>query len=163
MLSYSKKQTAWLVALRMLIGWHFLFEGIVKVMNPKWTSLAYLTDSQGWFASLFHSMASNQSIVNVVDFLNEWGLVLIGLGLIAGCLTRIAIVGGMVLLAFYCMSHPPLIGVDYLLPSEGSYLWFNKNFIELVTLGVLYVFPTEHVFGLDYYTYKYFNKFKTKN
>jgi thiosulfate dehydrogenase [quinone] large subunit len=159
MKSYSKTQTFWLIALRMLIGWHFLYEGIVKVLNPKWTSLAYLTDSKGWFAPFFHNLAASQSTVNTIDFLNEWGLVLIGLGLMVGCLTRIAAIGGMVLLAFYYLSHPPFIGSEYLLPSEGAYLWINKNLIELVALGVLCVFPTEHVFGLDYYICK----FKTKS
>ena len=149
MKSYSKLQTFWLVTLRILIGWHFLYEGIVKVLNPKWTSLAYLSDSQGCFASIFHWMSSNQDILDVVNFLNEWGLVLIGIALIAGCLTRVATISAMILLVFYYLSHPPFIGVEYMLPSEGSYLWIDKNIIELVALGVLYTFPTAHIFGLD--------------
>ena len=152
-------QTFWLVALRMLVGWHFLFEGLVKVLNPKWTSLAYLNDSQGCFSSFFNWLTSSQSILNTVDFLNEWGLILIGVGLIAGCFTRIAIVGAMVLLGFYYLSHPPFIGFDYMMPSEGSYLWIDKNIVELAALGVLYIFPTAHIFGLD----RYICKLCTKN
>ena len=159
MKSYSKTQTFWLVALRMLIGWHFLYEGVVKVLNPKWTSLAYLSDSHGWFAPIFQKLASSQGTLNVVNFLNEWGLVLIGLGLIVGCFTRIATFSGMALLIFYYLSHPPFIGAEYMLPSEGSYLWFDKNIIELAALGLLYVFPTAHIFGLD----RYLCKPKTKN
>ena len=154
MKSYSKMQTLWLIALRMLIGWHFLFEGIVKVLNPKWTSLAYLSDSQGCFSPFFHWLASSQSILNTVNFLNEWGLVLIGIGLIAGCFTRISIIGAMVMLMFYYLSHPPFIGSEYMLPSEGSYLWIDKNIIEFAALGVLYLFPTAHIFGIDRYICK---------
>lgn len=154
MKQYSNSQTLWLVALRMLIGWHFLYEGIVKVLNPKWTSLAYLSDSKGWLASFFQSLASNQTTLDVVNFLNEWGLVLIGFGLIVGCFARIATISGMVLLAFYYLSHPPFIGAAYMMPTEGSYLWIDKNIIELAALGVLYVFPTSHIFGLDYFICK---------
>ena len=35
-----------LVTLRVLIGWHFLYEGISKVINPYWSSAAYLLDSK---------------------------------------------------------------------------------------------------------------------
>ncbi|MDR1918045.1 MAG: DoxX family membrane protein [Tannerellaceae bacterium] len=151
--SYSNLQRFWLVALRLLVGWHFLYEGLVKVLNPKWTSLGYLMDSQGWFASLFHALASNQGTLSVINFLNEWGLILIGLSLILGCLTRLGCIGGMLLLLLYYFSHPPFIGSEnlFMLPREGAYLWVDRNLIEIAALGVLYIFPTSRVFGLDGY------------
>ena len=150
-IKYSNLQRNLLVALRMLIGWHFLYEGIVKLWNPNWSAGGYLADSGGIFKKLFYWMAGNSSVLEVVDFLNVWGLVLIGLGLIVGIFTRWALIGGIVLLAFYYLSHPALINVDYALPSEGSYLFVNKNLIELVALAVLLVFPTSHIVGLDRY------------
>jgi thiosulfate dehydrogenase [quinone] large subunit len=39
--------------------------------------------------------------------------------------------------------------VKYALPSEGSYLFINKNLIELFALGVLMVFPSSQRWGLD--------------
>jgi thiosulfate dehydrogenase [quinone] large subunit len=81
--------------------------------------------------------------------MNVWGLILIGLSLILGVLSRAGILAGIVLLAFYYLSHPPIIGADYALPSEGSYLWVNKNLIEMIALAVLYVFPTSRILGLD--------------
>jgi thiosulfate dehydrogenase [quinone] large subunit len=151
--SYSNLQRFWLVAFRLLVGWHFLYEGLVKVLNPKWTSLGYLMDSQGWFASLFRSLASNQDTLNVINFLNEWGLILIGISLILGCLTRLGCIGGILLLLLYYLSHPPFIGSEelFMMPREGSYLWVDRNLIEIVALAVLYVFPTSKVFGLDGY------------
>jgi len=148
-INYSSGQLFSLVVLRMLIGWHFLYEGIVKLWNPGWSARGFLMDSEGLFAGLFESMAANAAVLNVVDFLNVWGLILIGLGLLTGTFARLAAVGGMVLLGFYYLSHPPLIGVEYALPSEGSYLFVNKNLIELFALAVLYVFPTSKIFGLD--------------
>ncbi len=35
-------QSFGLVLLRILIGWHFLYEGIIKAYNPSWTSKSYL-------------------------------------------------------------------------------------------------------------------------
>ena len=40
--TYSRFQLTSLVALRMLIGWHLLYEGIAKILNPYWTSAGYL-------------------------------------------------------------------------------------------------------------------------
>ncbi len=54
-INYSNTQLFWLVALRVLIGWHFLYEGLVKVINPNWSSAGYLMDSQGFLAGFFQS------------------------------------------------------------------------------------------------------------
>lgn len=35
---YSKIQITVLIALRLILGYHFLYEGIDKVFNPDWTS-----------------------------------------------------------------------------------------------------------------------------
>ena len=148
-LNYSKSQLYLLTALRVVIGWHFLYEGLVKLANPDWSSIGFLLDSKGVFSGLFYSLASNPDVLKVVDTLNMAGLTLIGLGLILGSFTRLATIGGIVLLAFYYLSHPPFIGLTYVLPMEGSYLVVCKNLIELVALCVLLVFPTGHLLGFD--------------
>ncbi|WKN41937.1 DoxX family membrane protein [Tunicatimonas pelagia] len=147
--SLSPPQLNVLVILRVLIGWHFLYEGVVKLYSPSWSAAGYLNDSQGWFAPMFETIAANPSLMAAVDFLNTWGLVAVGLSLLVGFLTQAALIGGMVLLGLYYLSHPPFIGAEYALPSEGSYLWVNKNLIELFAMAVLYVFPTSHIIGLD--------------
>jgi thiosulfate dehydrogenase [quinone] large subunit len=145
----SKAQLSWLVVLRIIIGWHFLYEGMVKVLNPNWTAKAYLLDSKGWFGQIFINMAGNAGLMKYVDFLNEWALVLIGLGLLLGCLARLSSIGGILLLLLYTLSHPALLGVEYKMPFEGSYFLVDKNLVELVALGVLFVFPTARVIGFD--------------
>lgn len=147
--NYSKSQLWFLVLLRVAIGWHFLYEGLVKLMNPNWSSVGYLMDSQGWFSGMFESIASNPSLLQVADFLNIWGLILVGLGLIIGFLTKTAAWGGVVLLALYYLSHPPMINAVYTIPSEGSYMFVNKNLIELLALVVLALFPTSNIIGID--------------
>ena len=135
---YTKAQMTWLMMLRLFIGWHFMYEGLVKIMNPKWTSLPYLLDSKGPAASFF-----------INNSLNEWALLLIGLGLTLGCLYRLSSVGGMILLAMYTLSHPSFVGASYMMPFEGSYLWIDKNLVEFAALGLMCVFPTSQIIGFD--------------
>jgi len=151
---YTSPQTFFLVALRILLGWYFLYEGLVKIANPDWSSFGYLMDSKGLFEGMFQSMAANAGVVATVDFLNKWGLTFIGLGLMFGFLTQLALFFGMLLLAMYYLSHPPLASVSYVLPQEGSYLWVNKTLIEIFAMAVLMVFPTGHIFGLDRFIFK---------
>lgn len=150
-------QLTWLVILRVAIGWHFLYEGVIKLLNPNWSSVGYLLDSKGIFSSFFQSLAASSNVVNVVDLMNQWGLVLIGLGLILGGLTRIACYSGMLLLAFYYLSHPPFVGIKFAMPLEGNYLLVDKVFIEFCALGVLSIFPTGKYIGID----RFFLKNKT--
>lgn len=147
--NYTNLQTFLLVTLRIIIGWYFLYEGLVKITNPDWSSFGYLMDSQGPFAGIFHAMAAKSNVVTVVDWLNKWGLTLIGLGLMVGFLTQFALFFGMLLLIMYYCSHPPLASITYVMPQEGSYLWVNKTLIEIFTMALLLVFPTGHIAGID--------------
>jgi thiosulfate dehydrogenase [quinone] large subunit len=145
----NKMLIFWLVTLRVIIGWHFLFEGMVKLYQPNWSSIGYLLDSQGIFKNLFYWMASQDELLKVIDFLNIWGLILIGISLILGLFTKVGLWSGVALLAMYFLSHPPFIGVEYGLPSEGSYMLVNKTLIEMVAMVVLVYFPTGKYIGID--------------
>lgn len=127
-------------------------------MSSGWSAKGFLLDSGGIFAGLFKSMAYNETVLDVVNFTNIWGLTLIGLGLILGIFAKYAKIGGILILALYYLSHPPLIGVEYALPSEGSYLIVNKNLIELFAIVVLMYFPTSHIIGFDRIICKLRNK-----
>lgn len=151
---YSRLQLTALVIARVLMGWYCLYEGVVKVMNPNWSSFAYLSDSQGWFAPVFKGMASHPGLVSVIDFLNVYGLIAIGLGLILGVLTRIATGSGIVLIGLYCLSHPTLIEANYLMPSGETAMWVGKNLIFVFLLVILLVFPTGHIIGVDRLLFK---------
>lgn len=151
---YTGLQLSSLVILRVFIGWHFLYEGLSKLVNPDWSSVGFLLDSKGAFSGLFISLASSPALLRIVDFLNVWGLIAVGLGLILGILSRYAIAGGIALLVLYYLSHPPLVGIKFSAPSEGSYLWVNKNLVEIVALWVLYMFPSSEIIGLDRFIWK---------
>jgi thiosulfate dehydrogenase [quinone] large subunit len=146
---YSTWQTTALVTLRILIGWHFLYEGAVKLFDPEWSSSGYLLDSQGLLSGFFHSLTSNQTLLRIVDLINIWGLILIGLGLILGLFTRLSVISGIILLSLYYLSHPPLPAYEYMLPFEGHYLIVDKNLIEIFAMVITLTFPTGHIIGID--------------
>ena len=146
---YSRFQAISLVTLRMLIGWHFLYEGLAKLTNPYWTSAGYLDASQWWFSGIFRDIAANPTAVTIVDYVNMWGLTLIGVGLLLGLVTRTATIAGFVLLLLYYVAVPPFVGYVYPMPTEGSYLVVNKVLIEAAAMLLLLAFPTGHVVGLD--------------
>ena len=153
-IKYSNWQLSVLVALRFLIGWHMLYEGVCKLLTPGWSSKSFLSESQ-WIMSGFAKwIISNDGVLNAVDFLNTWGLMAIGLGLIVGMFTRVATFSGIILLFMYYFNSPPLIGLEYSLPADGNYLIVNKTLIEAVALLVLLLFPTGTIIGFDRFIFK---------
>jgi uncharacterized membrane protein YphA (DoxX/SURF4 family) len=145
-----KKSTVYLMTLlRVLTGWYFLYEGIVKLMDPGWSARYYLLGSRWIFAGVFHQMAESSVIIGVVDFLNVWGLILIGLSLLTGLLVRWSSLAGFVLLMFYFVAYPPIPGYTFGALMEGSYLWINKTLLQALVLLVFVFLPNQLFFGLD--------------
>ena len=147
--SFSTLQLSTLVILRFLIGWHILYEGTSKLLNPAWSSAFFLKESKWILFGFSDWVVSNSSVLTIVDFLNTWGLIAIGLGLILGLFSRAAAIVGSVLLLVYYLNNPPLIGLEYSVPMEGNYLIVSKTLIEAVALFLLAIFPTSSVVGLD--------------
>jgi uncharacterized membrane protein YphA (DoxX/SURF4 family) len=133
------KKTSVMTALRMLVGWHFLYEGVWKLVQPGgWSAMGYLKTSQWFAAPLFHHIAETPALLRACDLLNMWGLTLIGLALILGLVIRPAAVCGVLLLAFYYVAQPP-----FLAPSaEGHFLWVDRNAVEAVALLAVALLPS---------------------
>ncbi len=155
---YTNRQFSILVLLRVVIGWHFLYEGVSKLLTPAWSAAAYLDQSRWILKDLFNWMAGNSLVLSVVDFLNIWGLIFIGLVLILGLFIRWATISGIFLLLLYYIAYPPFIGLDIGVPLEGHYLFVDKNLVELIALCVLTIFPSGHIIGLDRFIIMYKNK-----
>lgn len=155
---YTPMQIYVLVALRILIGWHLLYEGFSKLLIPNWSSLGFLNESK-WILSGFSQwIISHPGILSAVDFLNTWGLIAIGTGLILGLFTRVAALSGAILLFIYYLNNPPLIGLEYSVPTEGSYLIISKTLIESVALVALAVFPSGSFAGFDMLVRRFRNR-----
>jgi len=104
--------------IRAAIGWHFLYEGFSKLFMENWSAQSYLANATGFLSGFYQWLASGESLVKVIDVLNVYGLILIGLALFLGIFIRIASVGGILLL---------------LLP-EGHFYIVNRNLIEALLL-----------------------------
>jgi thiosulfate dehydrogenase [quinone] large subunit len=138
-----------IVVLRVVIGWHFLYEGLAKLQAPAWSAAGYLQQARGPFASVFRSLAADSNLLPWVNQATMWGLVAVGLGLVLGCFTRLASLGGIVLILMFYLCNPPFVGYFYAIPTEGSYLVVNKNLVELAALVVVFLTRSGHVAGFD--------------
>ena len=143
-----------LAILRIVIGWHFLFEGISKLFTPSWTSADFLLLSNWIFAGFFHWIAGNAALLGIADVVVTWSLIIIGLSLILGLLDRVASIAGMALIALFWLANPPLTGLDFGVPHEGNYLIVDKNLVEFFALLVLCLFPTGRYLGVDHFFYR---------
>jgi len=149
---YSGWQIFSLTLLRVLIGWHFLFEGFVKLLaTPVWSAESYLTGSVGPLAPSFNFIADHPLFLSVIDNLNIWGLIIIGLSLFTGLFTKPFKLLGIVLLLLYYLAYPPFPSLIINTPVEGNYWIVNKNLIEMAALLVLLLFPSSHITGIDRY------------
>ena len=123
---------------RIAIGWHFLYEGISKLLVGNWSATGYLANATGPFAGFYHSLAASEGLMHIIDPLNMAGLVLIGLGLFLGLAINISSVSGVVLLMLYYFAYPPF-GGDLFGAAEGNLYIVNKNLIEALALLVIFL------------------------
>lgn len=155
--NFNPKQLSFLAVLRVLIGWYFLYEGIVKFLDPNWSSYAYLMNSHGLLKNVWLALAENAALLKAVDFLNTWGLIAIGLGLILGCLSKVASLSGVILVLLYYVSYPPTVASQNFHLTGDHVLWVDKNLIFAVVLMVLYFVPTSQFIGFDRLLFKHKN------
>ena len=138
-----------ITVMRVVVGWHFLYEGIAKLTAPSWTAAGYLKQARGPFAEWFKSLASDPNRLANADLVTMWGLTIVGLLLILGLFTRLASLAGMGFIVLFYFANPPFVGYFYAIPTEGSYLIVNKNLVELAALLVILVTRSGRFAGLD--------------
>ncbi len=138
--NYTKSQLYLLVLIRIAIGYHFLFEGVNKLFAASWSSEFFLTQSNWIFSSLFKFIGTSQALLGIVDFLNVWGQIFIGLGLLIGLFSKYAAYAGAFLLFLYYVAYPPFI--------EG-YTFVDRNLLEFFGLMITALFQTSQIIGLD--------------
>jgi len=133
--------------LRMAIGWHFLYEGTSKLFAGNWTSLSYLSNTSGFLSPFYHWIAASPMLLKMVDLMNIYGLVLIGLALFIGLFTRLAALSGVILLTLYYFAYPPF-GASLLSVGDGHLYIIDKIFIEALIL-MFFLFYKQQGIGID--------------
>ena len=138
-----------ITVLRVLVGWHFLYEGLTKLTAPSFSAAGYLKQAKGPLAGAFHSLANSPDMLANANLITMWGLALVGACLILGLFTRLASLAGIAFVLMFYLAAPPWIGLSYAIPSEGSYLIINKNLVEVGALLVIFFTGSGRFAGLD--------------
>jgi len=149
-------QKFFLVLLRMAIGWHLCFEGWAKLDDPKWSAGPFLEAVHGPVADYFHTLAADPERLYYVDLANEYGLFLVGVGLMLGLFTRVSgLVGFLMLCSYYVASPATAVFETGIIHQQGyGYnLFVDKVLVEALALAAVTAFPTGRWMGLDAYVW----------
>lgn len=145
----SRSPMVAITVLRVVVGWHFLYEGVAKLTATSWSAAGYLRQARGPFAGLFKSLAAQPNLLANADMITMWGLTIVGLLLIVGLFTRLASLAGIGFILLFYLCNPPFVGYFYTIPTEGSYLVINKNLVELCALVVILTSGSGRFAGVD--------------
>ncbi len=115
--------------LRLTLGWMFFYAGITKVMDSNWSSVGYLKGAKNF--QWFYGWLSSPSIIPVVDFINEWGLTLLGISLILGVSIKLSSRLGALLMLLYYL---PILDFPY--PNAHAFI-VDEHIIYIAALFLL--------------------------
>ncbi|HBT81430.1 hypothetical protein A2757_02560 [Candidatus Giovannonibacteria bacterium RIFCSPHIGHO2_01_FULL_48_47] len=130
-----------LLLLRLSLGWLFFYAGITKVLNPAWSAAGYLKGAKTFVE--FYQWLASPGILPAVDFVNEWGLTLLGLSLIFGVFVQLSSILGAVLMLLYYL---PILDFPY--PNPYSYL-VDEHIIYALVLLLFASLRAGRVWGLE--------------
>lgn len=83
------------------------------------------------------------------DTITMWGLFVFGALMVVGLFSRLSCLGAACLLALFYFSNPPWPGFPPPAVTEGTYLYVNKNLIEMIACLMLATSPSGIWGGLD--------------
>ena len=128
------------VALRVIMGWLFFYSGITKVLDPEWTAGGYLVHAvpQG---NPFTGVWTVFAGMPLVDILFQWGLTLVGLGIMLGAFTRWNAFWGSVMMLLIWASSLPL---------ENGII-VDEHIVYIAVLLILSTMGAGRIAGLDPY------------
>ncbi|MDR2848506.1 MAG: hypothetical protein LBV39_05310, partial [Bacteroidales bacterium] len=101
----------------------------------------------GFLSGWFQWLAASPVRVEVVDFLNMAGLIIIGLALFVGVFSKWASLLGALLLTLYYFAYPPF-GISLLSITDGNVFVVDKLFVEAAVL-IFFFFYKERGYGVD--------------
>ena len=132
--------------LRICMGWLMFYAGITKILDPQWSAAGYLGSAKTFPG--FYQWFLRPDILPVTNFINEWGLTLLGVSLILGLFVRLTSIGGFILMLLY---YFPVLQFPYILPHS-----FIIDDHIIYALALLFFAATRagRVWGLDQFVNK---------
>lgn len=137
----TQSQKLSLFFLRITLGWMFFYAGITKILDPQWSAGGYLQGAKT-FAG-FYQWLLRPDILPAVNFVNEWGLTLLGVALILGVFVRLSsLLGSLLMLMYYF----PILQFPY--PNMHSYI-VDEHIIYIAALLFLAAVRAGRIGGLE--------------
>src|ERR1035437_4824749 len=93
----SQKVTLFL--LRISLGWYMLYAGLSHLTDPTWTAEGYLQGAK--LLTPLYLWFSSPAVLPFINFVNAWGLTLMGISLIFGVLVKYSAPLGAILMLLY--------------------------------------------------------------
>jgi len=135
-----KNQKGAIFLLRFTLGWLFFYAGITKVLNPDFSAAGYLANAKTFTG--FYTWLTSPGILPITNFLNEWGLTLLGISLILGIGVRLsAKLGALLMLLYYF----PILEFPY--PNTHSFI-VDEHLIYAAALFLLSTLPASKAWGI---------------
>lgn len=138
---YSKGFKISIFLLRVAIGWLFFYSGLTKVLNRSWSAAGYLTNAKTF--SFFYNWLADPAVLPIVNFLNKWGLLLVGFSLIFGIFSRFSSLMGILLMILY---YFPVLQFPYL---NLRYFIVDDHIIYALVFLVFIFIKPGRFFGLE--------------
>ena len=136
----TSPQKFFLFVSRITVGWMFFYAGITKVLDPQWSAEGYLKGAKAF--TWFFQIILDPSILPIINFMNKWGLTLLGISLILGLFVRFSSLLGVLLMALYYIE----LGFPY--PNPHSYI-VDEHIIYISVLLFFASVKAGRAFGLD--------------
>ena len=127
--------------MRITLGWMFFYAGITKVLNPEWTAAGYLAGAKTFTG--FYQWLAGPGVLPITNFMNEWGLTLIGVSLILGVAVRLSSYAGALMMLLYYFPIP-----QFPYPNPHSYI-VDEHIIYAAALILLGGVGAGRVWGLE--------------
>lgn len=137
----SKSSKIVLVLLRISMGWLMFYAGITKVVDKEWSAAGYLLNAKTF--SSFFAWFAQPSILPLVNFVNEWGLTLLGVSLLLGVFVRLSSILGVALMLLYYL---PVLRFPFV--GTHSYL-IDEHIIYALVLLLFAILQVGKMWGLD--------------
>jgi thiosulfate dehydrogenase (quinone) large subunit len=136
----KKSQRIVLFLLRLSLGWYMFYAGITKVLDPEWSAAGYLGGAK--ILGGFYGWLASPGIIPFVNFVNEWGLTLLGISLILGVFVRLSSILGALLMFLYYLP----LGIIH--PDTHS-MFVDDHIIFILVLLLFHFSDAGKIWGLD--------------
>ena len=136
----NKCLTVSLTAGRIVLGWLMFYAGLTKLITPGWTAAGFLSGAKT-LTGLYAWLAT-PGLIGIVNFLNAWGLTLLGVSLIFGLFVRWTAWPGVVLMALYYFASNAL-------PAVPNGFLVDEHVIYALLLVIFFYANAGKHFGLD--------------